>query len=165
MNFYLTKNSQKLGPYSVEQLRIFLQQGLVTTADEVWADGWPSWMPIGNVPGLVGSLESANKPPQPSSTNYAPSTVYEQPRYQQPGGLQYAEGKNPVIACVLSLAIVGAGQFYNGDWSKGWCLLVTCIVCSFFSLGMAWFVWAAFSALDAYRVADRAKPLHKMLPL
>jgi hypothetical protein len=53
MNFYLSSNGQTLGPYSTEQIEIFLKQGLVTAEDQVWAESWPSWLPIGNVPGIA----------------------------------------------------------------------------------------------------------------
>ena len=42
MTLYLTKDGQKLGPYSFDQIQIFLKQGLVTTSDQVWAEGWAS---------------------------------------------------------------------------------------------------------------------------
>jgi TM2 domain-containing membrane protein YozV len=159
MNFYLTKNGQKLGPYSVEQIQLFLKQGLVTTADQVWADGWASWMPIGSVPGLAPAQSGGTTytpPPTNQVSQSGPSQVSPQP--QQSGGM-YADGKNPVIACVLSLVIVGTGQFYNGDVVKGWIMLISCIVATIFSWGTLWFIWALFSAFDAYRVADRKKPL------
>jgi uncharacterized membrane protein len=53
MNFYLTKNGDKVGPYSSEQIQTFLKQGLASTTDKVWAEEWPEWMQIGNVPGLA----------------------------------------------------------------------------------------------------------------
>jgi uncharacterized Tic20 family protein len=78
MNFYLSKDGQKLGPYSADQIRVFLQQGLVSSTDTVWADGWPSWIAIANVPGLLGQTQNlppspgqalTSAPPIPTSTN------------------------------------------------------------------------------------------------
>jgi hypothetical protein len=42
MKLYLSKNGQKMGPYSAEQIQLFLNQGLITTTDQVWAEGWSS---------------------------------------------------------------------------------------------------------------------------
>ena len=159
MNFYLNKNSQKLGPYSVDQIQIFLKQGLVTTTDQVWCEGWPSWMAIGNVPGLAPnqSSEQSSNPVHHAQTQGA---TFSQPASKGQSSVgRYAEGKNPVKACVLSLFIVGTGQFYNGDWTKGWVMLITCIMATIFSFGTLWLFWALFSAVDAYRVADKKKPL------
>ena len=146
MNFYLSKNGQQLGPYSVEQIQIFLKQGLVAATDQVWAEGWPEWMPIGRVPGFAAS-------------NPADQPTYVPPRANQTPPQGYAEGKNPVLACGLSLLIVGTGQFYNGDWTKGWVMLTTCVIATICSFGTLWLFWSLFSAIDAYRVADRKKPL------
>lgn len=72
---------------------------------------------------------------------------------------QYAYGKNPVIAMVLSLLIVGIGQIYNGDHKKGAYMLVGAIISGIISFGLLWFVIAIWSAVDAYQVANGDKPL------
>jgi TM2 domain-containing membrane protein YozV len=54
---------------------------------------------------------------------------------------------------VLSLLIVGLGQFYNGEHKKGALMLGAAIVLGFFSFGLLWFAVAIWSAVDAYRVA------------
>jgi TM2 domain-containing membrane protein YozV len=123
MNFYLIKDDQKLGPYSAEQIQTFLQQKLVSSSDLCWADGWSSWMQVGNVPGLAIARAGISTPTQA----LVPPTTYSQ------SSTQYAENKNPLVACVLSLAVVGTGQMYNGDWGKGWAVLGICIVTSVFS--------------------------------
>ena len=131
----------------------------MTTADQVWADGWPSWMAIGNVPGLnpnqsVGqSGDAFPRIPSQSATPSPPATAGPSL------SARYAEGKSPATACILSLMIVGTGQFYNGDWTKGWVMLITCILATIFSFGTLWLFWALFSAIDACRVAARKKPL------
>jgi TM2 domain-containing membrane protein YozV len=164
MNFFLFKNDQKMGPYSAEQIRIFLGQGLVMTTDQVWADGWTAWMPIGQVPGLAPAQESAQTS-QPPTTVHSTTTGYTPPSLHPHITGPLAEGKSPFIACLLSLVIVGTGQFYNGDWVKGWFMLITCILASIFSAGAMWLFWALFSAFDAYRVASRQKPLGQYYPL
>jgi TM2 domain-containing membrane protein YozV len=72
---------------------------------------------------------------------------------------RYAEGKNPVVAAFLSFFIPGTGQFYNGDWGKGWFLLITCIITTIFSFGTMWLVWALMAPIDAYMVASKKRPL------
>jgi len=146
MNFYLSKNGQKLGPYSIEQIQLFIRQGLAVTTDQVWAEGWPAWKPIANVPELA-PIEVSSERAQVRTVN------------PQLSENEYAEGKNPTVACVLSLVIVGTGQFYNGDWGKGWFLLITCIIFSAFSFGTLWFFWALMSAIDACMVAAKKRPL------
>ena len=62
-------------------------------------------------------------------------------------------GKNPVLATVLSLLIVGVGQFYNGDNKKGAIMLVIALVAAAPTLGVGWLAVSIWSAIDAYRVA------------
>jgi len=71
----------------------------------------------------------------------------------------FAEGKNPVVATILSLLIVGLGQFYNGDAKKGAAMLVGAIVGGGLSAGAIWLLVAVWSAVDAYRVAKREIPI------
>ena len=149
MNFYLSKDGQRLGPYSVQQIQIFLRQGLITVENEVWAEGWSAWAQIRNVPNLAG----ANSTDQQIQPVPVPTPVQAQQQFPS----AYVEGKEPVIACVLSLFIVGSGQAYNGEWAKGAFLLVTCVVAAWFSCGTFWLVWALVSAIDAYRVAAKLK--------
>lgn len=72
---------------------------------------------------------------------------------------QYAENKNQWIALVLSLIIIGIGQFYNGDIKKGAVMLVVGVIGGVLSLGTIWFIVALYSAFDAYMVATRKIPL------
>ena len=61
--------------------------------------------------------------------------------------------KNPVLALVLSLVIVGLGQFYNNDWKKGLLMLGGTILLSVPTGGVAWLAFAIWSVIDAHMVA------------
>ena len=69
----------------------------------------------------------------------------------------YADNKNPWIALVLSLLIVGLGQFYNGDIKKGIIMFAAVIITSTMSVGIVWFIIALYSAWDAWMVAKRER--------
>jgi TM2 domain-containing membrane protein YozV len=78
---------------------------------------------------------------------------------RQPAARIYAEGKTPAVALILSLIIVGLGQFYNGDIKKGFLMLGGAIVGGLLSFTLLWWVFSLWSAIDAYRVAKRSVPL------
>jgi TM2 domain-containing membrane protein YozV len=61
--------------------------------------------------------------------------------------------KNPGLALVLSLLIVGLGQFYNGDWKKGLAMLGGTLILGPLTAGVAWLGLAIWSMIDAYGVA------------
>jgi hypothetical protein len=68
------------------------------------------------------------------------------------GGIARSE-KSPVLATVLSIFIVGLGQFYNNDWKKGLAMLGGVILLAVPTAGVAWLGIAIWSAIDAYNVA------------
>ena len=67
---------------------------------------------------------------------------------------QFASGKNPAVALILSLIIIGVGQFYNGDVKKGLVMLVGTIVLGLATGGIAVLVFWIWSGYDAYQVAS-----------
>ncbi len=71
----------------------------------------------------------------------------------------FAQGKSPGLALVMSLIIVGLGQFYNGDVKKGLLMLVGAIIGGVISVSLLWWIMALWSAVDAYRVAKCTVPL------
>jgi|SRR5436305_1191045 len=71
----------------------------------------------------------------------------------------FAQDKKPILALVMSLLIVGLGQFYNGDFKKGLLMLAGAIVGGLVSFSLLWWVMGLWSAVDAYRVASRNVPL------
>ena len=48
MHMYVNKDGQQYGPYTVEQLRQYVQQGYFTTADHACFDG-QNWVTVGQV--------------------------------------------------------------------------------------------------------------------
>jgi len=65
-----------------------------------------------------------------------------------------ATGKNPWLALVLSLVIVGVGQFYNGDYKKGALMLIGGIAGFAVSGGIITLVLWIWSMYDAWQVAS-----------
>jgi len=63
--------------------------------------------------------------------------------------------KSPILALVLSLVIVGLGQLYLGQTSKGLLMFGLAVFFSFLSFGLLWFVVAIWSAIDAYNTAKK----------
>ena len=55
MNIYIFKNEQQYGPYSVEQLREFVQQGHFTLEDYACGDG-QNWIPLSQIPGFASQV-------------------------------------------------------------------------------------------------------------
>jgi len=68
--------------------------------------------------------------------------------------------KNPALASVLSLLIVGLGQVYNGELAKGALMFVLAILGAFFTFGIATIGILIWSMVDAYQSAQRFNEHH-----
>lgn len=64
------------------------------------------------------------------------------------------ESKNPILAMILSLVIVGVGQIYNGQTTKGILMCIGGIIGGALSATLLWWVIALWSAVDAYNYAS-----------
>ncbi len=96
-------------------------------------------------------------PPGPQQQYYGPQG---DPRMRAPSAArQYAVGKNPGIALILSILIPGVGQFYNGDTKKGLLMLIGAFVLGPATLFVLWVGIGIWSAIDAYQVAGGKTPL------
>jgi TM2 domain-containing membrane protein YozV len=72
---------------------------------------------------------------------------------------KYAQGKDPMLAAIMSFFIVGLGQLYNGDVLKGIVMFIGAIILAFTIIGfLAIWVWAI---IDAYQVAKGNQSLWK----
>jgi len=66
MNFHLVKDDQQLGPYSLEEMKDLLLQGLVLTTDLVLAEGHSSWETVDKVAELAVEPPASRNPAAPS---------------------------------------------------------------------------------------------------
>ena len=66
------------------------------------------------------------------------------------------KAKSPMVALVLSLLIVGLGQFYNGNAKKGILMLGGALLGGIISMSILWWFMALWSAYDAYNTAKTA---------
>ena len=53
MQYYIVKNGEPTGPYSLEQLQALVTQGSASPAELCWAEGLPTWVPLGQVLGIL----------------------------------------------------------------------------------------------------------------
>ena len=65
--------------------------------------------------------------------------------------------KDPVIAFVLSLIIIGMGQVYLGQVAKGLVLLACAIFLGFATFGVAAVIIYVISAVDVYKIGQKLK--------
>ena len=69
MNIYVHKDGTQYGPYILEQLQEYIQQGSFTLQDLACHDG-QNWVPVAQVPGIA---PAATSPAQPAAQPKAPA--------------------------------------------------------------------------------------------
>jgi hypothetical protein len=72
MHVYVNKGGQQFGPYTVEQLRMYVQQGNFTTADHACFDG-QNWVTIAEVPGFTVGGDPVITPQYPQAVQQQPA--------------------------------------------------------------------------------------------
>jgi hypothetical protein len=72
---HISRDGQTFGPYSVEQVRQYLQTGEVQPTDWAWFEGAENWMPVTDLPDLAGGPVSP-PPVFPSQPYRAPEAAF-----------------------------------------------------------------------------------------
>jgi hypothetical protein len=65
MLLHFDRDGQAFGPYPLEEARDYLKRGEILPTDHAWFEGAPDWMPVMQVPGMIGTTGSATPPPPP----------------------------------------------------------------------------------------------------
>ena len=63
MQIHINKDGQPYGPYTVDQLREYVQQGHFTEQDYACYDG-QNWVTVAQVPGYAGGAQAQPQQPQ-----------------------------------------------------------------------------------------------------
>ena len=75
MNIYIHKDGTQYGPYSLEQVQQYIQQGAFTLQDQACHDG-QNWIPLSQVPGIAQQAQpQAQAAPQQIQQAATPQTA------------------------------------------------------------------------------------------
>jgi hypothetical protein len=74
MKVYVSKDGQQYGPYTIEQLREYVQQGNFTTGDHACFDG-QNWVTIAQVPGFAAGGDLVTTPQYPQAVQQQPASA------------------------------------------------------------------------------------------
>ena len=128
MKIYISKDSQQYGPYTIEQLRVYVQQGNFTTADLACCDG-QNWVTVAQVPGFAAGGDSVTSPEQPQVVQeQAATTVVASKKkkivlWSSIGGIAALL----VIGLLVGFLASGGGEEAKDDPSVP--LAIPCVVC------------------------------------
>ncbi len=81
MNIFVHKDGTQYGPYSIEQVQQYIQQGAFTLQDQACHDG-QNWVPLSQVPGLTQPATAQPVAQQPQA-QVAPNAGNTQSKFNQ----------------------------------------------------------------------------------
>jgi hypothetical protein len=65
MLLHFNRDGQAFGPYPLEEAREYLKRGQILPTDQAWYEGCANWMPVVQVPGMIGGGATDTPPPPP----------------------------------------------------------------------------------------------------
>ena len=123
MNIYVHKDGTQYGPYTLEQVQQYIQQGAFTLQDQACYDG-QNWVPLAQVPGLSQPATAQPVAQQPQA-QVAPNAGNAQSKFNQATSqAQPTPGKSSnkkliiwgSIGAVALILIIGSVIFlFSGD--------------------------------------------------
>ena len=67
MLLHFDRDGEAFGPYPLEEAREYLKRGEILPTDQAWFEGAADWMPVIQVPGMIGTTAGAPPPPPPAA--------------------------------------------------------------------------------------------------
>ena len=72
MQIHVNKDGQQIGPYHLEQVNQYFEQGSLLPTDPAWHEGLAGWVPLNQVGGVVVPGASAPPPFDPDAFSASP---------------------------------------------------------------------------------------------
>lgn len=74
VQYMIASGGSPMGPFTIPQLGLMVQQGSFTPQTYVWKEGMAQWELAGNIPELAGLFSPSNIPPIPTGMPSAPNS-------------------------------------------------------------------------------------------
>ena len=112
MQIFVFRNNQKYGPYSLDDIKIYLASGNLSGADMAWFEGATDWMPLSQIPGVQMPPGRTPPPPAPiQNTNSSPRMSIRQEETERMNARASWYYGRQLQGCVIG-TIIFIGLFY-----------------------------------------------------
>ena len=108
MQFFIARGEEQHGPYSLEQVRNLLQQGVLLPSDYAYHEGLSDWTPLSEV------IAAQPEPATPSSKAVS-QTASAGPSLSAPSASQ-PKSNVPVVIAIIAVLMVLGGLAAAGGW-------------------------------------------------
>lgn len=135
MQIYVTKNEERAGPFSLEEVNRQLAAGLLHPADEAWYEGSPGWRALLSIPGVImpGGASSTAEPITIATPARTRSTSY--------GGFwmrAFAYVIDTLIVVILSEIILQFLRYFAADRDLSPAAIALPFLISFIYMTILW---------------------------
>lgn len=116
VEFFVTREGEKFGPYSLEDVQGHLETGFLKSSDLGWCDGMQDWKPLNTIEGVIKQKNTGRLPPPRPVT----------PKSELPHGQISSQGYGfaySIVVLVLSVvdfAVGSAGNNKSVPWQVYW---------------------------------------------
>lgn len=128
MQIHVHKDGQQFGPYTIEQLREYVQQGYFTAADHACHDG-QNWVTIGQVPGFAAAAQAQ------------PQQVAQAQQVQAASQPQQQVAQTQATAAAASAATAGAAGKKKNILFSSIGAIAACLIVPLLAGVLAWYFW------------------------
>ena len=107
MNIYVHKDGTQYGPYTIEQVLQYIQQGAFTLQDQACHDG-QNWVPLSQVPGLSkpASAQTVSQEPQQAHANQGVVNTQNQLNQTQASSAKGSGKKVLIFASIGAVTLI-----------------------------------------------------------
>ncbi len=107
MNIYVHKDGTQYGPYTIEQVQQYIQQGAFTLQDQACHDG-QNWVPLSQVPGLSqpASAQPVSQEPQQAHANQGVANTQNQLNQTQASSAKGSGKKVLIFASIGAVTLI-----------------------------------------------------------
>jgi len=151
MKYYIRRDLNEYGPYTLADLQRYVAQGNISPSDLTRSEGMADWVPVGDVIGNIPGLGTAMNSPAAGTVYAGPGTVYGSPQYGAGTGTVYggpSSGYGTAVAPALS------PQAIPVDFHWALVLLVGLVSC-----GLFFSAWLIVEAVFVRKIRPESKGL------
>jgi hypothetical protein len=158
VSYYISRNQQSFGPYSLEVLQRYVAGGQILPTDLAQGEGMPNWIPVSQI--LASGAGAGGVPPAPPQ---APQQGYGQPQQgygqapQQPGyGQPQGYGQQVPAFGQAGIPNPATSSQYPPPPDMNWVLL---LILSIVTCGLFLIVWVFVQAVYVGKIDRGSKAM------
>jgi len=153
MKYYIQRDLNEYGPYTLADLQRYVAQGNISPHDLTRSEGMTDWVPVGEVIGNIAAPQGLGAPPTHGTVYGGPGTVYSGPGTVY-GGTGAGVGAATAYGVAAASGFQGAVMENPPNFHWGWVLGLGILTRGLFSG-----IWGLVQANWVRKVSNSSKAI------